>query len=492
MDPRIDVEKRCQTIDNSTDHGLEKEIAMTINLNSLDRRRFLRGTGVALALPSFESLAALANAAGPPARRTRLACIYMPDGVPMPLAEDPAHKDWAWFPHGSGKNFTFTKCLEPLEPLRDELTVLSGFSHPSVRSIHGHSNADQFLTAGPTGATGDYENSISLDQLFAHHVGDQTRFSSLVLSTDGGTGTPRGAHTLSFNRSGRAIPAEHRPKRIFDMLFAKSDVDAARRLALSRSALDDLLADARSLRKTLSTNDQNVLDEYLQSVRDTEIKVEKAKRWMNIPFPKVEVDHLKLDITPEDPRVYLQTMFELIYLAFKTDSTRVVTYQIGRENGIGASDYLARAVGFRLTHQLSHDTKEPDGWKNFGTYCRFLSEEYGRFVSLLKETPDAGGDGSILDNTLLLFGSASSAFHLSRNYPLLLTGGKKMGFKHDQYLNYGPENPQGGPWKGGQEPWQKEVTQEDIPLSNLFVTMLQRLGVETDKFADSTGAISDV
>ena len=410
----------------------------------------------------------------------------------MPLAADPAHKDWSWFPHGNGKNFTFTKCLEPLEPLRSELTVLSGLSHPSVRSIHGHSNADQFLTGAATGPSGDYLNSISLDQEFAAHVGEQTRFSSLVMSTDGGAGTPRGAHTVSFNRSGRAIPAEHRPKRIFDMLFVKSDDGAERRLALSRSALDDLLADASSLRKTLSTVDQKTLDEYLQSVRDTEIKVEKAKRWINIPLPQVDVDHLKLDITPEDPRVYLQTMFELIHLAFKTDSTRVATYQIGRENGIGASDYLARAVGFNLTHQLSHETKNPGGWKNFGTYCRFLSEEFGRFASKLKATHEAGGDGNMLDNTLLLFGSASSAFHLSRNYPLILAGGKNMGFKHGQYLNYAGDNPQGGPWNGGREPWQKDVTHEDIALSNLFVTMLQRLGVETDTFADSAGTIVDV
>lgn len=465
---------------------------MTGNIATLDRRRFLRGSGVALALPWFESIARFAGAAEQPDRPKRLACFYMPDGVPMPLAEDPAHKDWAWFPHGSGKDFTFTKCLEPLESLRNELTVLSGFSHPSARSIHGHSNADQFLTGASTGPSGDYRNSISLDQEFAAHVGDQTRFSSLVMSTDGGTGTPRGTHTMSFNRNGRAIPAEHRPKRIFDMLFVKSDGDAARRLALSQSALDDLLADARALRQSLSSRDQKTLDEYLQSVRDTEIKVAKAKRWMNIPLPSVDVDHLQLDITPEEPRVYLQTMFELIYLAFKTDSTRVATYQLGRENGVGVSDYLARAVGFNLTHQLSHNTKEPGGWKNFGTYCRFISEEYGRFAGKLKATAEAGGEGNMLDNTLLLFGSASSAFHLSRNYPLILTGGKNMGFKHGQYVNNAGDNPQGGAWAGGREPWQKEIGHEDTPLSNLFVTMLQRLGVETDTFADSTGTLTDV
>lgn len=462
---------------------------MTVHFASLDRRRFLRGSAVALALPWFESIAAAADQAVPP---RRLACFYMPDGVPMPLPQDPAYQDWAWFPHGNGKDFTLTKCLEPLESLRNQLTVLSGLSHPSARNIHGHSNADQFLTGAATGPSGDYKNSISLDQEFAAHVGDETRVSSLIMSTDGGTGTPRGTHTMSFDRTGRAIPAEHRPKRVFDMLFVKSNADAARRLALSQSALDDLLADARSLRMTLSAHDQKSLDEYLQSVRDTEVKVEKAKRWFHIPLPTVDIDHLKLDITPDDPRGYLQTMFELIYLAFKTDSTRVASYQIGRENGIGVSDYLARAVGFNLTHQLTHDTKEPGGWKNFGTYCRFISEEYGRFAERLRATADAGGNGSMLDNTLLLFGSASSAFHLSRNYPLILTGGRNMGFKHGQYLNYAGDQQAGGAWDGGAEPWQQEATREDIPLSNLFVTMLQRLGVETDKFADSTGTLADV
>ena len=466
---------------------------MNTTLEQLDRRKFLRGAQIALALPLFESIgrSALAGEESATAPK-RFACFYMSDGVPMPLADDPAYKDWAWFPHGKGKDFTLTKCLEPLEPLRSELTILSGLSHPSARSVHGHSNADQFLTGAPTGPSGDYSNSISLDQEFAAHVGDRTRYSSLVMSTDGGTGSPRGTHTMSFNRSGRAIPAEHRPKRIFDMLFVKSDADAARRLALSQSALDDLMSDARSLRSELSTNDQESLDEYLQSVRETELRIEKAKRWFNIPLPTVNVDHLQLDITPEDPRRYLQTMFELIYLAFRTDSTRVATYQLKRENAIGISDYLARAVGFQLTHQLSHETKDPGGWKNFGTFWRFISEEYGRFAEKLRTTPETSGHGNMLDNTLLLLGSASSAFHLSRNYPLVLTGGRNMGFKHGQYLNYAGEDQAGGAWDGGREPWQKKATREDLPLSNLYVTMLQRLGVETDTFGGNTGALSDV
>jgi len=467
---------------------------MKTDLSTIDRRRFLRGTGIALALPWFETFTKLASAAELKnlEKRRRLACFYIPDGVPMPLAEDPAHADWSWFPHGSGRNFTLTKCLEPLEPLRNDMTVLAGFSHPAVRNVHGHSNADQFLTGANTGGRGDYRNSISLDQVFAAQAGEHTRISSLVMSTDGGTGSPRGTQTMSYNRNGRAIPAEHKPKRIFDLLFAKSDADAARKLAMSQSALDDLLEDSRSLKKLLSGHDQKTLDQYLQSVRDTEIKVEKAKRWMNIPFATVDVNHLQLDVTPEDPRNYLQTMYALLYLAFKTDTTRVATYQIGRENGVGISDYLARAVGFKLTHQLSHATKDPGGWKNFGIYCRFQSEEFARFAAKLKATPEAGGTGNMLDNTLLLFGSASSAFHLSRNYPLILVGGKNLGFKHGQFLNHNKGTPAGGPWLGGKEPYQLEATYQDRPLSNLYVTMLQRLGVETESFADSTGALADI
>lgn len=467
---------------------------MDTNLATLDRRSFLRGVGgFALALPAFETFSGSAGAAGKSANRKRLACFYLPNGVPMPRKDDPAYQDWSWFPHGEGKNFTLSKCLDPLEQLRDDLTVLSGLSHPAARKIHGHSNADQFLTGCNTGGRGDYTNSISLDQFFAAHVGEETRFSSLVMSTDGGAGTPRGAHTMSFGRNGRAIPAENKPKRIFDKLFVKSDEDAAQRLALSKSALDELMADARSLRRDLSGHDQKALDEFLDAVRSTELKVEKASRWIDTPLPVVDADHLNLDVTPDDPREYVQTMYELIYLAFKTDSTRAATYMIGKELGAGISDYLAKAVGLPLTHKLSHETKQPNGWKNFGVYCRFQSEEFARFATKLKATPEPAREGSMLDHTLLLFGSASSAFHLSRNYPLILAGGKSMGFKHGRYLNHAGAGAYRGGWAPGDtEPWRMKSTREDLPLSNLYVAMLQKLGVETDSFGGNTGTLNEV
>jgi hypothetical protein len=278
------------------------------------------------------------------------------------------------------------------------------------------------------------------------------------------------------------------------MLFVKSGPDAARRLALSKSDLDDLLEDARSLNRSLSKHDQETLADYLQSVRDTEVKVEKAKRWLNIPMPRVDTDRLKLDITPEDPRNFLRTMYELIYLAFKTDTTRTATYQLGRENGVGISDYLARAVGYKTAHNLSHETKKPDGYRNFGIYCRFINEELGRFASRLKATPEPGGEGNMLDNTALLFGSASSAFHLSRNYPLILMGGRNMGFKHGQYLKYGRGNEKHQATSGisSDSGWRAEMDYTELPLSNLYLTMLHKLGVEAESFGGSTEILSDV
>ena len=452
-----------------------------MKLSNLDRRKFLRGAGIGLALPWFETFAAALPQEATP--KKRLACCYIPDGVPMPRKDDPAFKDWSWFPQGTEKDYRFSKCLDPLEELREDISVISGLSHPAARNIHGHSNADQFLTGAKTGGGGEYSNSISMDQALVKKVGDLTRHDSLILSTDGGTGSPRGAQTMSFNEQGRPIPAENRPKRIFDQLFVSSTQQAARRLAVQQSALDQLLDDTRSLSRKLSKHDQDSLAQYLQSVRETEKRVEKARQWLNVPVPVVNVDHLNLEISPEDPRNYLRTMFELMFLAFQTDSTRIITYQIGRENGNGISDRLARAIGFDLTHMLSHHVKKPGGWENFGTYHRFLMQEWGNFLTRLKTTPEPGGQGTMLDNSLCLYGSASSAFHLSRNYPLILAGGQKMGIKQGQYLKYGLKDLTS--ISGSASDSIRQVKTVEAPMGRLLLTMLQQLGVDAKHFAGS-------
>jgi hypothetical protein len=458
---------------------------------SLNRRRLLLGAGIGLALPRFETFAASDIQDATP---KRFLSVYHPDGVGLPIRTDPAWKDWSWFPRGGERDFVFTKVLDVLEPLRSEITIYSGLSHPAARKVHGHSNADQYLTAAATGGHGPYKNSISLDQVYATLAGEFTRHSSLVMSTNGGIGGPRGAQTQSFNREGRPVPAMNKPKQIFDMLFVTSGKDAHEKLARSKSALDFLVANTRSLERTLSTHDQQTLRQYLDAVRDTELKLAKAQKWIDTPAPKVDTQSLHLDAEPKEARLYFQTMYELIYLAFLSDSTRVATFQLGRENGEGPHDLLSRAVGLGGAHGLTHAVKKPDGWKNLGTYNRYQAEEFGRFVQNLKDTPEPTGNGNMLDNTFAMHGSASSSFHLSRNYPIISAGGKNLGFRNGRYLKFGKgnEDNQAGAGIVSDAGWRGKIEAEEEPLALLFVTVLQRLGVGTNSFGGVTGTLNRV
>ena len=458
----------------------------------LSRRAFLRGSGVALALPWFETFAA----AAPDLVETpkRFLSVYHPDGVGIPLKSDPAWKDWCWFPRGGEKDFELTKVLDVLEPLRSDITIYSGLSHPAARQVHGHSNADQYLTGAAIAGSGAYENSISLDQVYAEKLGGATRHASLVLSTNGGVGAPRGAQTQSFSHDGRPIPAMNRPKEIFDMLFVANSKDAAARLARSKSALDLLIEHTKSLSRELSRKDQDTLRQYLDAVRDTETKLERAQKWIGKPIPKVDTRNLQLNAEPKDAKLYFQTMYELIYLAFLSDSTRVATFQLGRENGGGTHDLLSLAVGLPGAHGLTHAVKKPNGWKNLGVYNRYQAEEFGRFIQKLKDTPEPTGKGSMLDNTFAMHGSASSSFHLSRNYPIISAGGKNFGFTNGRYLKFGKGNEDNQADAGivTDAGWRSKVNVEEVPLAKLFVTILQRFGVETDSFAGQTGTLNRV
>jgi hypothetical protein len=328
---------------------------------ALNRRTFLRGAGVALALPWLETFASTNPAKS--ATPKRFLSVYHPDGVGLPLKTDPAYQDWSWFPRGGEKDFELTKVLDVLEPLRNDITIYSGLSHPAARQVHGHSNADQYLTAANIGGFGPYKNSISIDQVYAERFGHLTRHASLVMSTNGGIGGPRGAQTQSFTREGRPIPAMNKPREIFKMLFVTSSKDAAERLARSKSALDLLVENTRSLNRQLSKHDQETLQQYLDAVRDTELKLAKAQAWIDTPMPKVDTNNLHLDAEPKEARLYFQTMYELIYLAFMSDATRTATFQLGRENGEGPHDLLSLAVGLGGAHGLTHAVKKPDGWK---------------------------------------------------------------------------------------------------------------------------------
>src|SRR6476620_5539336 len=314
------------------------------------------------------------------------------------------------------------------------------------------------------------------------------------MSTNGGIGGPRGAQTQSYNREGRPIPAMNKPKQIFEMLFVTSGKDAHARLARSKSALDLLIANTKSLEKSLSHHDQQTLKQYLDAVRDTEVKLAKAQQWIDTPIPTVDAKNLHLEATPAEARLYFQTMYELIYLAFLSDSTRVATFQLGRENGEGPHDLLSKAVGLNGAHGLTHAVKQPDGWQNLGTYNRYQAEEFGRFAQRLKDTPEPSGNGTMLDNTFAMHGSASSSFHLSRNYPIISAGGKNLGFTNGRYLKLGKgnEDNQAGAGIDTDAGWQSKQEVEEVALSKLFVTVLQRLGVETDTFGGETGTLTRV
>ena len=278
------------------------------------------------------------------------------------------------------------------------------------------------------------------------------------------------------------------------MLFVTTSKEAAARLARSKSALDMLIASTRALGRELSSHDQQVLQQYLDAVRDTEVKLTKAQKWIDTPFPTVDTRYLTLDAEPKEARLYFQTMYELIYLAFMSDSTRVATFQLGRENGEGPHDLLSLAVGLGPAHGLTHAVKQPEGWKNLGTYNRYQAEEFSRFIRRLKETPEPNNHGNMLDNTFAMHGSASSSFHLSRNYPIISAGGKNLGFNNGRYLKFGKgnEDNQAGAGIDTDAGWQGKVEVEELPLSQLFVTVLQRLGVQTDTFGGASGTLSGV
>jgi len=229
----------------------------------LSRRTLLRGAGAALALPYLAAMAATTGKAAPPAKR--FCSFYFPYGVSLPK-EDSEHAHWRWFPNGGERDFQFTKTLEVLEPLRDEITILKGLSHPECRDMGAHDTADTFLPGSKLEGK-FFENTVSVDQVAAAKIGHHTRYSSLVLSTDGGVGEPTRASTLSFNENGRPISSLNSPRTVFDRLFGAAGAEQRRRLASSVSMLDRVLEDTARLRGFLVVQHTPRPDHYPYSAR---------------------------------------------------------------------------------------------------------------------------------------------------------------------------------------------------------------------------------
>lgn len=437
----------------------------------LDRRTFLVGTGVSMALPYLECMGHSVAAEDLP---RRMCAMYFPFGIGLPKEGGELHK-WRWFPNGEGRDYTFNESLKPLSPLRQKVTIFGGMSHPLGRKLGGHDTGDTFLTAA--GLDGKFlRNTISVDQVAANSIADDTRFSSITLSTDGGIGEPTRASTMSFNEQGRPIPALNQPQMIFDRLFGTADSDLQarhRRVKSSASMLDSVLENSKSLRRRLGKPDREKLDEYLAAVRQIEQRVKRTQHWLDVPLPELtdqERKELKLDSDDQAPKEFIRTMYDLMYLAFKTDSTRVATYQIA-----SMADFTSKAgpfpfkEGFKASlHTLAHGWNKPEGAVALGKWDKFMTEQLVYFLEQLDSQQE--GDGTLLDRTMVLHGSSNSTTHNNSNYPLIFAGGSGLGLKHGHYIKVA----------------------NDEPMSNLFVTMLNKMGIETTSFADSTGDLTAI
>lgn len=415
-------------------------------ITPLSRRSFLRAAGVTLALPALDSLAPLGRAAtGGPVRRMVCCCTTL--GI---HAEN-------LFPTKAGRDFELTPYLEPLRDLRGDLTVFSGVSHPEVDG--GHSSEASFLSAAPHPGASSFRNTISLDQFVLEKLPPVTRFSSLVLNTG------NGSLGLSVSRSGVKVPSDYRPSEVFRKLFvngtAREVAQQTERLRDGQSIMDTVAGDAKRLSGRVTARDREKLDEYFTTVREVEQRLKLAEEWAKKPKPQVNVPPPTDVQNAADFAARTRLMFDLAHLALQTDSTRVVTLMIQGHNSVPPIQGITQDW-----HNLSHHGRDPDKLAQLRVIELEQMKLLAGFLAKLKASKESGSD--LLTNTMVLYGSnlGNASSHDTKNLPVLLAGG---GFRHGQHLAFD--------------------MQSNYPLPNLFVSMLQRLGIETAKFASGTGAM---
>ncbi len=418
---------------------------------ALSRRTFLRASGVALALPFLDAMRARTLAADVAPAPRRMICICTSLGMHGPL----------FFPADAGRAYKESPYLEPLKDHRNDFTVFSGFAHPGNEG-GGHNSEVTFLTAAANPQLPGFRNSISLDQFVADKLGPATRFPSLILGVENSN--------ISINRSGVMLPAETKPSKIFAKLFLEGNPAEVRRemdrLNEGRSILDAVSDDAKRLGGSVAAGDRDKLDEYFTSVREMEQRLQAMQAWSRKPKPKVNVP-MPTDVqNAADVIGKMDLLFDLMPLALQTDSTRVVTIYIGGD------DYVIPIPGVTMGHHaLSHHGQEPEKIAQLRQVEEAMMKSLGGLLAKLKTTQEGGE--TVLRNTSVLFGSnlGNASSHSTNDLPILLAGG---GFKHGQHLVVAP----------------KGDLKNSAPLSNLFVSMLQRMGIETDKFGTSTGAVT--
>ena len=444
----------------------------------LDRRDLLMGGGVAFSLPLLSGMTHAAIGQSEKVPKRMLVSYfaygaYMPSGTSGVPDKRKPHHEWSWWPCRKPGELAFNQSSKPFEPLKDSVTYLQGLDHKGGWSMGGHSSGDVFAT-GADMTEHEKTNNISIDQVAANAKGAETRYASLVLGTEGGTGSYGSSKTLSHRGPGRPIPSMHKPQEIFSRLFqpyGKKSVEQVRHgLKREASILDLMMEHSRSYQRQLGKADQTKVNEYLESVRELEKRVERTSRWTHQPLPKVETKGLNLEVSHKEPKEYIRCMYDLVFLAFQTDLTRYATLMLESEQSSGSElwNYATYVLNYNgATHDIAH--KRPADFA--GRWDRWRAEQHAYFLKRLKDTRE--GDGNMLDHTVVLWGSAHPhASHSTRNYPIQLAGGNRLGFKHGNLHSFEGKN--------------------KVPLSNLFVTMLNAIDVRTEKFADSTGSMSQL
>jgi hypothetical protein len=406
----------------------------------MNRRDFLFAAGACLALPALAKAAEKA----PP---KRLVAIHVPLGM-MP----------AFFFPKAGE--TTSPYLDLLAKQRDQFTTFAGLSHPGVDGNH---HAGQcFLSGAPHPGQPTFRNSLSLDQLVAEKIGEDTRFTSLAVAVRQGE---HYADSIAVSRSGVILPAETSAERLYRKLFVAGTPEekaaTMRRIQAGGSVLDLILDKAKRLEKSSDPQDRARLDQYFQSVRELEGRLERSIAWENRPKPKVDYPMPKDIADANEVVARSRLMFDLVRLALQTDSTRVVTLSLS------TFSVVPHVPGVKNeTHGLTHHGNEPDKIAELRKIEEAQLAVFGEMLSTFRDTRETGGN--LLDRTQILYGSClgNANSHSNQNLPLILAGG---GFRHGQHLAFDTVN--------------------NTPLANLYVSMLQNLGVEADKFATSTGSL---
>ena len=438
----------------------------------LHRRTFLRGMGAAIALPVLDAMTpafasqAAARAAGRP---VRLAFTYVPNGITM--------ADWT--PTGAGTAFEYSRVMKPLEAFRKDTVVLSGLAQRNGMALgdgpgdHARAAASYLTGVHPRKTAGaDIQNGISVDQVAAQQIGSATRFASLELGCDDSrtVGNCDSGYSCAYTNSlawrgeSTPMPPETNPRLVFERLFGDIDPSLspearARRLMYRRSILDVVRERTTQLSADLGPSDRRKLDEYLSSIREIEQRIERAEKDLTGLTPNID----KPTGIPVLYADYVNLMFDLQLIAFQTDMTRIITLMMGREGSMRTYPEIGVPDPH---HPLTHHRGNTEWIERVTKVNTMHVELFAGFIKKMKETPD--GDGSLLDHSIIVYGSGLSDGnrHTHEDLPVLMIGG-------------------GGNFRLGQH----VVYSKGTPMNNLFLTLLDRVGVQSEKLGDSTGPI---